>query len=136
MKYVVQYTLPYVHKVAVGIEANSTEEAIQHAEVLFDEGVLWQDTAEAPLLVDDFVLTGDTDEPAFTVEKELDADAPWPEADISVRESRRRVAAFSAAQLLIEAYRHGKERGGSIDWDELDQAYEAARKAIPIPPES
>ncbi|MEW5756454.1 MAG: hypothetical protein AB1810_09120 [Pseudomonadota bacterium] len=29
----------------------------------------------------------------------------------------------------MEAYRHGEERGGSIDWDELDQAYRVAFEA-------
>ena len=32
MKYVVQYTLPYEHRVMVGIEADSSEEAIRKAE--------------------------------------------------------------------------------------------------------
>ena len=34
-------------------------------------------------------------------------------------------AAFQVGKLLIEAYRRGEARCGSIDWDELDQAYQA-----------
>ncbi|HIE54997.1 MAG TPA: hypothetical protein EYP90_07445, partial [Chromatiaceae bacterium] len=70
MKYVVQYTLPYEHRVMVGIEAESREAAIARAEALFDEGEIWQDSAEVPLLFDDYEETGDSPL-IFTVEQEL-----------------------------------------------------------------
>ncbi|WP_419609000.1 hypothetical protein [Thiolapillus sp.] len=80
MKYVVQYTLPYEHRVMVGIEADSPDAAVTNAESLFDEGDIWQDTATVPLLLDDFDETGDS--PLhFTVEQALADEEPWPEPD-------------------------------------------------------
>lgn len=129
MKYVVQYTLPYEHRVVIGIEAESGQAAIARAQALFDEGEIWQDTAEVPLLFDDYEEMNDG-ALVFTIEQELDAEASWPDTDSSVHDLRRREAAFEAARLLVEAYRRGKERGGGIDWDDLDQAYEAAVRAV------
>lgn len=129
MKYVTQYTLPYEHRVMVGIEAESSKQAIAKAEALFDQGEIWDDTEEVPLLFDDYEEMGDSPL-VFTVEQELKTDEPWLEPDASVKEVRRREAAFLATQLLVDAYRRGEERSGSIDWDDLNQAYETALKAI------
>lgn len=128
MRYIIQYTLPYEHRVMVGIEAESREAAIAKAGELFDQGDIWQDSADVPLLYDDFEEQGDAGVPLeFTVEDEVSGD--WPEPDASVKAIRRRDAAFQTVRLLIEAYRRGEERGGSIDWEDLDQAYRVALEA-------
>ena len=130
MKFIVNYTLPYEHQVMVGIEADDQEKAIAKAEALFNQGEIWDDTAEVPLLLDLFVETEDAGIPlVFTIEGEVTDD--WPEPDASVIEIRRRDAAFQATRLLTEAYRHGEEHGGNLDRNKLDQAYQAALKASP-----
>lgn len=63
MRYIIQYTLPYEHRVMVGIEAESREAAIAKAGELFDQGDIWQDSADVPLLSDDFEEQGDAGVP-------------------------------------------------------------------------
>jgi hypothetical protein len=127
MKYVVQYTLPYKHRVMVGIKADSSNEAIRKAEALHDQGDLMQDSAEVPLLLDD--CEGDDSPLHYTVKQELAEDEPWPEPYGNVNTRYQNKAALQVGKLLINAYRRGEAQGGSIDWDELDLAYQAALDA-------
>ena len=67
MKYVIEYTLPYEHRVQVGITADTRDEAVARAEALFDQGDIWQDSEMIPLLFDDYEEAGDSPL-VFTVE--------------------------------------------------------------------
>lgn len=35
-------------------------------------------------------------------------------------------AALASSQLLVDAYKQGEGHGGSMDWDDVDQAHEQA----------
>ena len=81
-------------------------------------------------IMDEYEETGDDDSLVFTVDQELAPEEPWPEPASCVKEVRRREAAFAAARLLVNAYDRGEENVGSIDWNDLDHAYEVALKAV------
>ncbi len=128
--FVVEYNLPYEHSVRVGIRVDddNPETAIAIANQLFDEGTIWDDTQDVPLLLDEYYECGDAGVPLqFTVVAEGDE---WPSADGSVETIRRANSARNAARLLIHAYQRGHENGGSVDWDDLDQAYKEALKSV------
>lgn len=129
-KFVLEYTLPYRHIVRVGITAKSREGSVRRAEAMFKKATLWDDTEKVPLLYDDFEEQDSGDILEFRIVQELPEDASWPEPGVCVKRLRREKAAVRAAELLVQAYRKGEKNGGSIQWEDLDLAYEAALKAV------
>lgn len=127
MKYVVQYTVPYVQRLIVGVEADSPEEAIEMASAWSETGDTIQNGKLVSFLFDEY--KADDTLGRFTIERELAEDVPWPEFNEGINTSHEHESAFQVCKLLIDAYRRGEMSGGSIDWDELDQAYQAALKA-------
>ena len=58
-----------------------------------------------------------------------------PNTDEGQRTSSRLYAAnkaLRACELLVEAYKTGEANGGSVDWSEVDLAWEVAREALAI----
>lgn len=128
-RYVLEYELPYVHTVRVGVTAVTDECAIKQASELFEAGTVWDNTDQVPLLYDDYDETGDAPV-TFTVIEKLPADAGWPEAASCVSQIQRREAAFEACRLLVDAFHASDTRVADIDYDKLRYAYEVALKSI------
>ncbi len=111
-KFAVSYTIDYQHRVVVGVSALNTESAIEIASKAFDEGVIWDDLPEMPLLFDDYEeVEGETLQ--FSAE-EVQA---FPEPDSSVKQLKANHFAFYCAQALLAG--------------ETTTALEFAQKALP-----
>lgn len=123
--YAVTYTLDYTHRVVVGVVADSPEQAQSIAEAAFDDGSIWDDTPEMPLLFDDFEeVDGET------LQWEVAAVDVWPKADASVVKLRQERTAMAVCRGLIDAYQRGEDAGGSIDWADLDPLIPLAQEAL------
>lgn len=95
-KFVVEYNLDYVHTVEVGVEADTPAAACARAQAAFDDGTLWDNTPDLPLLYDDFEEVEGGQPLAFTatpVEQ-------WPAPDGSVLHLTLRAAARQRLTLL------------------------------------
>ena len=111
-KFAVSYTIDYQHRVVVGVSATNSKSAIDTASKAFDEGVIWDDTSEMPLLFDDYEeVEGETLKYSF---EEIQA---FPEPDSSVKQIKANMFAFYCAQALLAG--------------ETSTAIEFAKKALP-----
>lgn len=123
-KFAVTYTLPYAHRVIVGVQASSAEAAVRVARRAFDAGSIWDDTTSMPLLSDEYIeqdaLLEFSAEPVEAFK-----------ADCTVEEGRRVEAARQACLLLVRAYAAAETSGGSVDWADIDAAHALALRAQP-----
>lgn len=116
-KFAVSYTIDYQHRVVVGVSALNTDSAIEIASKAFDEGVIWDDSPEMPLLFDDYEEC-EGESLTFAAE-EIPA---FPEPDSSVKQLKVNQFAFNCAQALLSG--------------ETALAFEFAQKALPSFPVS
>ena len=129
-KYVVSYQLPYHHVVEVGVVATDDTQAIALCQKEFDEGTIWDDFPNRPLLLDAFIEDGDAGAPLeFKVTKTLSLNAPWPIHDESVDEQLRKDAAFESSRCLVHSMDNPDEGYGDFGQDMLNEAVRQARIA-------
>ncbi len=130
-KYVVTYTLPYEHIVRVGIEADTAQAAQTIAESAFNDGVLWDNTPNMPLLMDEFEETGDAGVPVLFQATPV---TEWPVPDNSVSKALHDKTAHDVARQLIELYQRARERNEAfISRDRLFDLYQLALAASATP---
>ncbi|WAR43646.1 hypothetical protein [Methylomonas rapida] len=126
--FVVSYEIDYVHRVSIGITADSPETAQQIAEQAFNDATIWDDTAAMPLLSDDY-----HEAEGESLVWECVAVEQLPAPDHSVRQLKQEYAAMWGCRGLVEAYQQGEASGGSIDWDDLDPLIPLALQALGKP---
>ena len=127
-KFVVSYSLPYTHTVSVGVTAPDEAGACAAASAAFDEGTIWDDTPEMPLLYDDYEEV----DGAALVFDAVSAQGSF-QRDASVAFLQRRERAIKACKALVAAYAEGMASGGSVPWEGVDEAYRIALTALGLP---
>jgi hypothetical protein len=111
-KFAATYEIDYTHRVVVGVTAPDAETAKQLASNAFDEGTIWNDTEDMPLLFDDYEEVND--ETLLFSAEEI---SEFPEPDSSVKAIKQKEFAFYVCQALLAGC--------------CNSARDFARKALP-----
>lgn len=126
-KFIVEYVLPYDHVVRVGVEAKDEASAVALAQEAFSQGTIWDNTAEMPLLYDDYEETGDSGVPVNF--KMIEECTTWPEPGVCVKSYVQAQAAKRACEWLIQAF--GSCDSSTVREALLQVALEEAFAAMP-----
>ena len=126
-KFIVEYVLPYDHVVRVGVDAKDGASAVALAQEAFSQGTIWDNTAEMPLLYDDYEETGDLGVPVNF--KMIEECATWPEPGVCVKSYVQGQAAKRACEWLIQAF--GSRDSSTVREALLQVALEEAFAAMP-----
>jgi hypothetical protein len=124
-KFLIEYELPYVHLVRVGVQAKDGASAIAMAQEAFDLGTIWDNTPEMPLLYDDFEESSSLDHALEF--KVVDEGRSWPEPAVCVKSYVQGQAAKHACESLVAAF----EAEGRVREALLHEAINQACQAMP-----
>jgi len=131
-KFVVEFSLPYRHVVQVGVSAGDADAAREKVRELLDCGEACDNTAEIPLLKDEFEEDGDSGEVLeFEVLQTLADDQIFPPKDASVLVIEQDALALRACEMMVDAYGvDDEDSGGSVRWEDLDDVHATAKDAL------
>lgn len=131
--YTIEYSLPYIHRVQVNLQADNREQAERLAKDMFDEGSLWDDRAASPVMLDEYE-DEDSDSPlnfrAVASSDPVDALPPAPtvpDASVAVsQEGERLRQLLKDCKVLLNHF----HQPGSVEPEALLETLQAMEQAV------